>query len=262
MEECKRLARLGSVNQGCQSQNSSQTWKIQNLLPFAVYVYAERKFTGEKITLGEIHSLGTAVFHSQVLRDGDELFVYTQSNQLLHPLVLPYTVHGHIRDIRIGGVEYSEAAGSAQNSSLDSDVSGLLIHNMLRIPLDIYFRSRDSSVSDEFTLVAQVGAYDGRGYHGGSGGIMFFDNDRDGLRIGDQIGFGFSLTGLSRKPAFWVTIHDNHAHHLYVGKVVGGYRGPHNDIYAHDIDRTVTSGYTWYVPMGNGETYKTHPWRV
>lgn len=238
-----------------------ENWTLQNFLPSRIYLFIEtRQFPGRLQYLDVLNPRETKLYECNQLNDGDTLFVFDcnkiQDGCLIsaidtrrHLLLQPFTIRDFQKYIRIGTVVYGEFDGGRNYQYSFSDMSGVYIHNMMNYPVNIYYRG---------ALAAQVGAWDGKGYHSGSASQVFFDNAREGLRLGDKLGFGYSLCeSQGDGPLMFETmITDNHAHNIYVGVVNSSDDVAHPDVTAYRVNTPAHTGVSYFKPV-NGHAYFT-----
>jgi len=202
-----------------------------------------------------------------ILQDEDQLIVcYRTKNNNLVPFLLPYVVRSFWKKIVVGAVEYSSDGGKAEVQASFWDMRGVWIHNMTFAPLNIYYKNN---------LVAQVYAYNGTGYMGGGASMVYFDNDREGLNLGDELSFSFSVNGMETKRMV-VILDDTECLSIYVGKVLGSAInsrisvgrigdtaekpeawGPEPDFGVFRINNPSYTGVTYY--ESGKEQYRTYP---
>jgi len=223
-------------------------WTFESYLPDKVLLYHRTK-SGHAERLGTLNPKETVSrtrSNAAPLQIGDTIEVVYESNGNGYLMMPPYTLHPHWRDVKVGTVTYESAGGGREYSVSFADISGVMIHNNLLFPLDVYHLPRDT---DTRTLVAQVEAYDGVSYMGGSRANVYYDNSREGLRLGDRLAFVFNLP--DRKPVMTITLTDNHMYHINVGVIDAGYDDYAPDTYGYSVDRPVQTGITYYDASGS-----------
>jgi len=236
-------------------------WMFENYLPSKVYLYHIPQFTRLGYLLADLkpqEKIKRYRSSGGVLKDGDtiEVFHNLKGESFAFRMTPSYTLKANLKDIKIGTVTYSSAAGGRENTTSFSDISGVMIHNNLMFPLNIYYQPRNQG--EKPNMVAQVGAYDGMTYLGGGVSNVYFDNSREGLRIGDRLAFEYSIPEHtankysieSTTKMFTITLTDNHIYHINVGVVNAGHDTHTPDTYAHNIDKPVLTGYTFYDNTG------------
>ena len=205
-------------------------------------------------------------FSYDTLHDGDQIMVCYRTKDGLVPFLLPYKVRNFWKKITIGAVEYSSDGGQAEVQASFWDMRGIWIHNMTFSPMNIYYKNR---------LSAQIFAYNGTGYMGGGASTIYFDNDREGLKLGDELSFSFSVNGMETKKMV-VILDDIECLSIYVGSVLGGSTqsrtivgrrgdsaitpeawGPEQDFGVFRVGRPSYTGVTYY--ESDKEQYKTYP---
>ena len=230
-------------------------WTIQNLLPSRFNLYYQPQFSTKTEFLGKIESQEKKTFPPSKFTDGGKLIVmypWIRQNGLQEETLAmpPHVFQSQWKNIKIGDVVYRSWDGGRQYFTSYADFSGIMLHNELMFPLNVYYKGN---------LVGQLGARDGMTYLGGSGASLYFDNDRDGLNIGDKLTFGYSMPGNS-SLMFTVTLNDNHAYHVYVGKISVGEPELMPDRYAYNVNTPTVTGYTYYIPIGRYNSVPTDPY--
>lgn len=166
------------------------------------------------------------------LGEGYSLFVSTTSSRGNIPLMERYVVREFRKHIRIGAVTYGSLGGRNEVVASNWDMRGVMIHNRLTVPLNVHYKGR---------LVAQMFGYSGTDYMGGSGSSLYFDNDREGLRMFDELLFSYTIDGKTY-PYTKAVLNDVQAREIFVGVVSGGFWGPTNDSAVYRIDDSVYTG--------------------
>jgi len=222
-------------------------WVIRNMLPTEFELYHNPQYSDKTFPLGSIRPQNQRVFPPQKFFDGDQLFVMyrrksgTKSEQAkLHLAMPPHTFQSQWKNVKLGDVLYRSWDGGRQYFTSYADLSGLLLHNHLMFPLNVFFKGN---------LIGQMGAYDGLTYLGGSDAVLYVDNDRAGFRLGDQLTFGYSMPG-NEDMLFTITLKDNHAYKVHIGKIGVGKPEPMADTYAYSVNLPPQTGYTYYLPIG------------
>ncbi len=229
-------------------------WVIKNMLPTEFELFYSPQFTDKTFSLGAIRPQGRRVFSPHKFFDGDRLFVmyHPKSGTDQSKLHLAMPVHifaTQWKQLNLGDVVYRSSSGGREYFTSYSDISGLMLHNELMFPLNIYFNGN---------VIGVIGAYDGMTYLGGSAASRYIDNDRAGFRLGDKITFGYSMEG-NKDTMFTITLADNHAYHVYIGKISVGERQNYPDTYAYSVDLPPQTGYTYYKPIGRYNSIATNP---
>lgn len=228
----------------------NKKWEIVNLLPTDLHLYYQPSFTEKVNDMGIIKAHGKREFEPWKFRNKDELYVFYEHGDIKIPFLEPHIISEQYKHIELGAVSYRSSAGHLQVQASNWDMPGIMIHNMLRVPLDIYYKGN---------LAAQVSAYNGLSYMAGGASSIYFDNDRQGLDMFDEITFSYSFPGKAGKELFTVTIDDNQCQEMYVGTVSNGFTGPAPDTFDYSIDKPVWTGITYYRPSSYGTSYSTNP---
>lgn len=235
---------------------SDDPWVLQNMLPTEFELYYNPQYSDKTFHLGTIRPQDRRVFPPHKFFDGDQLFVMyrrktgTKEQQNKLHLAMPHHVfQTQWKRVKIGDVVYRSWDGGRQYFTSYADLSGLMLHNHLMFPLNVYFKGN---------LIGQMRGYDGMTYLGGSSASLYVDNDRAGFRLGDQLTFGYSMPG-NEDLLFTITLNDNHAYHVYIGRIDGGEIGPDADTYAYSVNLPPQTGYTYYVPIGRYNSVATNP---
>jgi len=228
----------------------NKPWVIQNMLPTEFLLYYSPQFSGESISLGSIRPQDTKVFPPKKFETGDKLYVMyrSKSEGKNYMAMLPHTFQSQWKRIKIGDVVYRSWDGGRQYFTSFADISGLMLHNDLLFPLNVYFKGN---------LIGQMTGYDGMTNLGGSGASLYVDNDREGFRLGDQLTFGYSMED-NKDILFTITLKDNHAYHVHIGKISVGEPENLPDTYAYSVNVPPQTGYTFYVPIGRYNSVATN----
>lgn len=223
-------------------------WILTNMLPTKLKLYHSPQFTGKTLYLCGLRPHQTKVFPPKKFEDGDKLLVMYEGKEAEHQIMPTHTFQSQWKRLRLGDVLYRSWDGGRQYFTSYADLSGLMLHNHLLFPLNVYFKGN---------LIGQMTGYDGMTYLGGSGASLYVDNDRDGFRLGDQLTFGYSFPG-NEETLFTVTLTDNHAYHVHIGKIGVGQPNPEPDTYAYSVNLPPQTGYTYYVPIGRYNSVPTN----
>lgn len=228
-------------------------WTLSNLLPNKVWLYIETaQYGGYLQFLDTLKSHETKSYPCEQINEGDKLFVFDQKNgnrcriseeEVRRSMVLqPSSFRDFQKYIAIGGTVYNEFDGARNVTSSLSDIAGFYIHNKMKYPLNIHFRGR---------IAAQIGSYDGKGYHGGSSSQIYFDNARQGVNLGDKIGFSYSFNeDISKNPFLYeVEINDTHLHNMNVGVFTFSDKtlNLNDDITAYKVQELPYTGVSYYI---------------
>ena len=232
-------------------------WKFTNLLPTPIILYAAKspeQAPGK--LLGTLEGRKTKYISADGLEDRDILYTMYKnpSNGKLYIMLQPYVLHGNQRDIKLGSIVYDEY-GTTNFKNTYADLPSVKIYNMLPMTIDVQYAPFTHPTAFG-PVVAKVAPFDEVGYMGGGDNSVYYDNNANGLRIGDQLKFSYSVGGRSSKGVpsvnyLTVTVKDNFMKNLYVGKIdAGGYRGPDSDVFAYSAEKADTIGVTYYEPVG------------
>ncbi len=252
---------MGDVMREKSARNQRyKDWTIINMLPTDLQMFYKKKYTDDLKFLTSLPARVKKSFKPDMFEDEDELYAFHATDGKPNLLFMPpYTMRDFLKDIKVGTVVYDSNWAQEKYQVSYSDIAGIRIHNMLRVPLDIYYNRLDGTGPQPDQIVAQVRAYDGLSYLGGGGASIFFDNDRDGLNFMDEISFKYSLPGKKGKYMITIALNDNQMNDVYVGMINGGHEPPPIDTYAYSVDKPVWTGYTYYVPIGGYRTRATNP---
>lgn len=228
----------------------SVSWKIINMLPTKLVLWVEKYLSGEPKYFATIEPHAVLEYPPNTFSDQDQLYTYINISGKLYPFLQPYTFREIWKTIRLGAATYSSEDGHAIVQSIHWAMRGVWIHNRIAYPLDVYYKGN---------LVAQVGGYNGIEYMGGGNSSVYFTNSREGLNLGDEIEFKYSLPGTEGKRLFSVILNDNSCVSIYVGVVSGGFRGPDPDNAVYRIDKPSYTGITYYENIDGYSTKATNP---
>lgn len=192
-------------------------------------------------------------------------------------LLAPHKLHSHLKDISLGSVTYDEF-GDTDYINVHADLPSVRIYNELPMAIDVYYTPREKYRHENpvkvgkkgnlwGTLVAQVNGRNLVDYRGGGNASVYFNNNYDGLRLGDNFTFAYKPTKTSEPIRLCtVEVKDNVMKNMYVGKIaaqgikIGG--GP-DDIYAYSVDYEVSTGFPFYpAPEGSYATYNSQTRKV
>jgi len=245
----------GTIDEVLRAQSAknqcSKEWKIINMLPTNLELWSEKKWTGTAEPLTKIKARETLVFEPNKFSDGDQLYTYFRTPQgKLIPFLEPCSLRCIWKNVKLGAVVYRSTGGHLGEQASNWDMRGITLHNKMRIPLNVFYKGR---------LAAQISAYDGMSYMGGSASTVYFDNDRQGLNMWDKLTFSYSVPGLMNKELFTVTLDDVQMQDVHIGEVQGGETGPDPDTAAYSVDRPVWTGITYYIPTGRYNSRMTNP---
>lgn len=235
-----------------------KNWVFKNMLPTTFHLYKGTKFPfvtncndqyPKEEFIGKLNAHCTAEFSPSTFDDGDFLMIYFESGNVKIQMFPPHELRGFHKDLLIGTCAYNSTDGSRQNYTSYSDISGIYIINHLKIPIDIYYRGN---------LVAQTGAEDGMTFLGGSSSTVFFDNNRQGFKLGDVLTFTYSLPNDTRKM-FSLELNDNYMNEIHVGVINHNGQPCREQIYSYRINEFSISGMNYFLPVGNYETISQNP---
>nr|QBK86226.1 MAG: hypothetical protein LCMAC102_00200 [Marseillevirus LCMAC102] len=231
------------------NQQRGDVWRIKNMLPTPLVLYWEKYLSGFPQKLCTIKPHEELTFQSNQFADRDQLYTYYEYEGQKIPFLQPYMFRELWKTITLGSVEYSSMDGHLQTQASNWDMKGVWLHNRLAFPIDVYYKGN---------LAAQMYAYDGMNYLGGSASSVYFDNDREGLDFLDTLEFKYSLPN-HKEDIFSATLDDIQCQSIYIGTVSGGMRGPAPDTFAYSVDRPVWTGITHYLPTGRYNSRMTNP---
>jgi len=207
---------------------------LQNLTPSVVTVlyssYKDQDCYPKPLTTIQPFSIQKVPPTS--LSEGDTLFVSTKSSSGNIPLMETYTVREFWKHIRIGAITYGSLSGRNEVMASNWDMRGVMIRNRLTVPLNVHYKGR---------LVAQMYGYSGIEYMGGGGSSLYFDNDREGLNMFDEIYFSYTIDGKTY-PYTKAVLNDVQTREIFVGVISGGFWGPTNDSGVYKVDDPVYTG--------------------
>lgn len=227
-------------------------WVLINMLPNHLVIY-HQPYLQEANYLTDLQSRQTLEYPYDKFGDRDVLYVFVRDESgKLHLFLEPYVMWNIWRMIQIGTVGYRSTDGHLQTQASNWDMRGVMLHNKTRFPLDVYYKGN---------LVAQMYAYDGMTYLGGSAASVYFDNDRQGLNFGDELTFRYSLPGEGNsKFLYSITLDDTQAQDIHIGDITGGIRGPDPDNAVYRVNEPVFTGITYYRPVGRYNSIATNPY--
>jgi len=224
-------------------------WIITNKLPIELILYTEKYLSGTPTKLCVLSPYERRVFPPTAFADRDQLFTYViGKNGELVPLLMSYMFREQWKKIELGAIEYSSDGGHGEVQASNWDMRGVWLHNRMRIPLSIYFEGR---------LVAQMNAYDGMTYLGGSGSSVYYDYDREGIDIDTRLEVRFSTA--THTYVFDIIVGDNQALSVFIGTITGGAIGPDPDNFIYKVDSPNVTGTTFYRPIGGYRSEMTNP---
>lgn len=242
--------------------NKHEPWVLKNNLPSDLHVYSKGFGSLDHYYnyFGVMKAQGEMKIVPDQLKNGDVLFflfryVDPKTGDVKRYLAMePYNVSETMKYLRVGttGSQMNHSNLEYQNSD-NADINGVMIHNRLVFPIDIYYKGN---------LVAQAGSNDRMSPLGGSQSSVYVDNNRQGMRLGDTLYFTYSLPPEKggNKPMYTIVLNDNKMTDIYVGIVNGN---PNTfvpyDTYAYSVDRPVFSGMKFYPPAGRGYSFVTNP---
>lgn len=153
-------------------------WMIKNILPMRIHLYVIRE--GRQIFIKAINANSTKNLGPTTLKNGDFLLSMYLSQGTLFNVTPSYKVFDRYRDIIIGNVVYDDVGSRGLSYSAMShvDMYGVRLINHLSSNIKIYFNKN---------LVGRIAKTDGTGYMNGSPSTMYFDNNGNGLRLGDVV---------------------------------------------------------------------------
>ncbi len=224
-------------------------WRIKNMLPTEFHLFYNPPFTKTSVYIGVIRPQASLDFNHSKFSDGGSLSVMFKSKKKFYLAMPVHILRSNQKYIKLGDVVYRSSGGGREHFTSYADISGLMLHNELMFPLNIFFKGN---------LVGVIGARDGMTYLGGSAASRYIDNNRAGYRLGDKITFGYSMEG-NKDTLFTITLTDNHVHHVYIGKIDAGYFQNYPDTYAYSVDYPPQTGYTYYRPIGRYNSIATNP---
>jgi hypothetical protein len=226
-------------------------WTIQNLLPIPLVLYKKSMAKGQMQRISVIDPRGTLKYPHNFFTDGDVLFTFYSDSMshTLTPVLQPYLMRNTLRNIRLGTVEYSSTDGHLQTQASNWDMRGVWLHNKIGIPIDIFYKGN---------LVAQLHAYDGQNYLGGSRSSIYFDNDREGLDFMDSIEFRLSTPRFDFAKMFSINLTDIECQVIFIGTVSAGTKGPLPDFSVYRVDKPVLTGIPYYKPTGQYNSISTY----
>jgi hypothetical protein len=236
------------INSNVVEYKSQDKWILTNILPTKLELWTRKEFDSKTLFLTLINPRETLTFSPNKITNNEELYVYYRYEGKLILFTESFTMRTLWKNIKIGAVTHSSTSGHGEVQVSNADISGIWIHNRMTFPIDIYYKNN---------LVAQIFGYTGLEYMGGGASSIYFDNDREGLNIMDQISFRYSLPGSQGKYLFTVTIDDQHCNEMFVGVVSGGDLGSNRDNSVYNVDKPNYTGITYYEQIGD---YKSAPY--
>lgn len=183
---------------------------FHNKLPSDIIIYRERSFD-KACKLDLLTSLAPfekKYIDPKKIDDKDRLVACHKIGDKVYPVMEPYTSRSFQRHILFGTAVCE--TGYKSYSGVN-DMSGVWLHNCIRIPLFVYYQG---------DIVAKIQAYDGKSYKGGSAASLFFTNNAMGLKVGSEISFSYALKKPSR--SFKVMITNENITDIFLGKISGG----------------------------------------
>ena len=220
-------------------------WRLINKLSLTIEVLVEKLGTKYPQHLIKLASGEEKEIPVDILSEGDILYACVNI-QGRHPLLLPYTIRNVWKMITFGAITYSSDGGHNEVQASNWDLRGIWIHNKMFAPLNIYYKGR---------LAAQIGSYNGTTYLGGGASTIYFDNDREGFKFGDEISFSLSVPGMEQKR-MKVILNDIECLSIFVGEVSGGIWGPNPDFGVYNVNKPSYTGITYY--ESGKEQYRTY----
>lgn len=235
----------------------NKDWTLKNVLPTTFHLYrAPKNFSAPiggfppETYLGVLKAFSEIVLPPETFYEGSFLLVYFGNDEKKVLMFPPYKMKSFQKSLLIGTVGYDSTSGSKQHYTSYSDISGIFIVNHLNIPINIHFRGN---------LVAQTGANDGMDFLGGSSSTVYFDNNRQGFKIGDVLRFTYSLPN-NKSHMFDVKLTNNYINRIHVGIINPNQeecRG--DDVYSYRLDSFSISGVNYYLPVGNYNSISQNP---
>lgn len=195
-------------------------WEIRNGLPFEIYIYNIGSCSGPTF-ITKIDPKQSELFGHGHFSEGDKIIACYRS-EFLRPLTVPYKISENYKKITIGASSYFSGSGHSEVQASNWDIRGVWLNNFLSIPLDIFYKGN---------LVARVFGYDGNTYLGGGSSSIYFDNDREGLNVGDTVDIYHSE--YKGQKLFSLLINDEQFLNVDIG-IIGEFKNrsnPDNSIY-------------------------------
>ena len=190
-------------------------WTIHNALPFAIRVMYQPP-GGKAAVLTKVRAHGRKAVRADAagrpLVPGGVLAAAAAAGPDQRAAVAgPYVLDPQYKSLSLGAASYDDGGHGQNFYNLHADVHGVHIVNHFPFPLELVF---------EGNVVAVVGAADGRGYHSGSQAQVYFDNAREGLRLGDVLTVRTMKHPTGRAVTLYsVVLDDIHTHTIHLGVV-------------------------------------------
>lgn len=203
---------------------------ISNPYPNFVYLYLNGKFEKKikpksslnfsNVEIGDIIHITVIVNDCESRGQCDRTPQSTGNDSQFQPRAevlfsVPFRVIDTCSNISLGAATYRSVGGSRETTTSASDLSGVYLYNKSYMPFDIYYNG---------VPAAKIGGYDGKGYHGGSKGILYFSNSREGLKLGDTIGLYYANTDIHILDFL---IQDIQAQHININAIDNDHFEPH-----------------------------------
>lgn len=238
------------LRQRSEDAQRNDPWILKSMLPNHLEVYHEPYLSGRQFHLVTLKPYEQIQYPPDRFSTRDQLFVYIKGEDgKLNLFLEPYTMWNIWKYVQIGTAGYRSTDGHLQVQASNWDLRGIMLHNKIRAPLDVYYKGN---------LVAQMYAYDGMTYLGGSAASVYFDNDREGLNFGDEISFRYSLPGEKGKFLYKIIIDDTQTQDVHIGDITGGVRGPDADNAVYRVDQPTYTGVPFYRPIGRYNSEETY----
>lgn len=217
-------------------------WTFYNLLPFPVKVYAKLpvaiglvgiippngKVVASKTKSGlllEATDISIDVTYAPQGDGGPEYEILR--SEFLQP---------DSRMVRIGDVgQRSENTTSTIRSH--ADISGLRIHNRIGMAICVHYQGH---------AVATIDKDDGTSFSAGAPNSVFLNNNGNGFKVGDVLGFSIVMGPTNTKKYCEIMINDNYASDIFVGLITQKFDDILNDFYGYRIDQSSVNGLRYF----------------
>ncbi len=186
-------------------RNNGPPWAFQNTTPYETRLYYQppgsAQAPSEALALLKGHEQRTLSADSagRTLSAGGIV-----TADFLPVLGKPYVLDPQHKLVLLGSVVYDIFGHGGNYYNLYADLAGVHFVNHFPFDVDIHYQGN---------LVAIVGAYDGLGFYSNSRATIYYDNTRDGLRLGDV----FFLYKRSAEFLYAIKIDDVQTKNIHIG---------------------------------------------
>ncbi len=250
------------------------SWTFYNNLPISIYLFhvnnnilstvknlpfgTSNKTTVDKIKddvvnvrkfVKIIKPKDNVIFDKSQFNHGDIVMGYIKYKNRFIQFLKPHYIDHNNKLITIGSSIYKSLGTSLESQTSYADISGVWIFNHLMVPLNIYYKGRLAAQIDGHSKIREYDEKNSKyfGYHfmrnfnvdsyfGGSSSQLYFDNNRNGLNLGDELIFTFSSKFFKDLKLFSIILTDNHNKRIDIGLISAVGDGKYADTFSYGVD--------------------------